>query len=109
METQLSQAISAVSRELGSLAKLTESLQDHLSVAGVSEQHVVDMQALDWLTQSLTCLESFLGHVHTQILLGSGEIPGHVFESVCLSRLRDSLRGNPADNPSSLNQDCEMF
>lgn len=109
MQQKLPEILSAISRELGHLAALTGTLQDQLSPRAYAGLDVEAFQSLDSLTQTLSCLTSYVADISALAQCQCEVRIADAVADICLSALAARLCGKAADADQSEAQEVELF
>lgn len=109
MEQSVKSVMENVSRELDSLASLTSSLQEQLSPRGYTGLDIKALQSLDSLTQTLTCLASFLSQIGSSVNCDCSVAVRDALSQICLSALAGRLQGDTDCHHAAQEESCELF
>lgn len=109
MRQPVSEALTAISRELRQLAEMTSALQDQLSFRGYRDLDLAAFQSLDSLHQTLDCLAIFAAQLGA-LLPCHCTIPiADAADRVCLGALAERLRGGGDESSQATAQEVELF
>lgn len=109
MEQPVSDALTAISRELRHLAELTSALQDQLSPRCYQNLDIEAFQSLDSINQTLDCLAIFVEQVSARLPCHCTVAIGEAADHVCLGALAGRLRGDNRHLPRPAIHEFELF
>ncbi len=109
MKQPVSEALTAISRELRHLAELTSALQDQLSPRGYQDLDIEAFQSLDSLNQTLDCLAIFAAQVGALLPCQCSISIDDAAARICLGALAERLRGGAGHAPRVTAHEAELF